>query len=527
VAKSRSGRWAIIVSVLLIGSAAAFATLRLQRLDWDLTFMIPEVVYDLDISQTLEGKGEKVDLKTYLPLSDDRQSVIEETNRSPGFEFTDDVEAGNRLARWHADTLTGPHAVHTSLRVRTRAVQYEIPPELPMPTGASSTDREHLDSTKTVQSTAPEIVALSRQLQPADGRLLAFARAAFDAVQKLGFKPFKGTTDALTALKLGEASCNGRSRLLAALFRAQGIPARLVGGLVLTNGDKRTSHQWVEARIGAHWVPFDATNDHFAALPQNYLTLYRGDYVLFRHTSDIGFKYQFSIAEHLVPRQDVQDKKEILGLWSVFHRLGIPPDLLEVIVMVPIGAIIIIVFRNVIGLRTYGTFLPTLIAASMRHTGMLWGLVGFLGIIVCVALIRKAATRLELLHSPQLAALLTAVIGIMLLVAWYAAENDLPRLARITLFPFAITAITAERFSITWDEEGAVTAWLTLMRTAVVVAFCYVTMNSLSLQILMLGFPELLLFIIAIDIWLGRWVGLRMTEWLRFRGLLLLGRKSP
>jgi uncharacterized protein with transglutaminase domain len=69
-------------------------------------------------------------------------------------------------------------------------------------------------------------------------------------------------------------------------------------------------------------------------------------------------------------------------------------------------------------------------------------------------------------------------------------------------------------------EEGRRTAMLTFARTAIVIVFCYVTMNSLSLQILMLGFPELLLLVIAIDIWLGRWMGLRLTEWLRFRQLL-------
>lgn len=524
MARSKSAKWAGLVGGALALGAVAFATLRLNRLDWDLTFMVPETVYDVEITQSVDARDEKVVLKTYLPLSDHRQTVLEETNQSPSFEFKGDVDDGNRLGRWQAESLSGKHVVRTSFRVRTVAVRYELSPSLMLGASPATTDRADLDPTSVIQSTAPELVALSRSLVPASGSVADYARSAFDRTRALGFKPFKGTTDALTALKLGEASCNGKSRLLAALFRAQGVPARLAGGIVLTPGEKRTSHQWVEARIGSHWVPFDPTNDHFASLPQNYLTLYRGDLALFKHTSDIGFEYGFAISDQLVPRQEVQDKKEILGLWSVFHRLGIPPDLLEVIVMVPVGTIIILVFRNVIGFRTFGTFLPTLVAASMRHTGLLWGMVGFLGLIIVVALIRKAAARLELLHSPQLAALLTAVIGLMLLLAWYAAEHDLPRLARVTLFPFAITAITAERFAIVWDEEGAQSAWKTLFRTAIVVAFCYATMNSLSLQILMLAFPELLLLVMAIDIWLGRWVGLRMTEWIRFRGLLAAGR---
>jgi hypothetical protein len=54
----------------------------------------------------------------------------------------------------------------------------------------------------------------------------------------------------------------------------------------------------------------------------------------------------------------------------------------------------------------------------------------------------------------------------------------------------------------------------------VVVFFCYLTMNSLALQILMIAFPELLLVVIALDKWLGRWVGLRFSEWVRFRAIL-------
>jgi transglutaminase-like putative cysteine protease len=56
----------------------------------------------------------------------------------------------------------------------------------------------------------------------------------------------------VTAAKLGEASCNGKSRLFIALARRAGIPSRLVGGVILSTGVKRTSHQWVEAYVSGH-----------------------------------------------------------------------------------------------------------------------------------------------------------------------------------------------------------------------------------------------------------------------------------
>ncbi len=498
-----------------MGGSLTAAAIRLSALGWDLGFMIPELVFDVEVTQSLEGSGEALHLETFLPLSDTRQSVISESNAPEDLTLSTTLESGNRVARWEGSP-TGPRTVRTSYRVRTAAVRYELPEEIPLGE-PSRGETEDLEPTKVIQSTSPEITALAAKLLPPSGALRDYLRAVFDKVSSLGMKPFKGTTDALTALRLGEASCNGRSRLMVALLRARGIAARLVGGVVLDAGDKKTSHQWLEARVGGHWVPFDPTNGQFAALPQHYLALYRGDEVLFRHSRDIGFKYLFSIRPNTAPRQEVHTHKAELGLWRVFERMGIPPDLLKVIVLIPVGAVVVVLFRNVIGFRTFGSFLPVLIAASMRHTGFWWGAAGFVAILLVVALVRRLMSRLELLHSPQLAVLLTLVIALMLGLATIAADHDLPDLARISLFPFAILAITSERFAIMIDEEGYRPAMETLLRTLVVVFFCHYTMTSLSLQILMLGFPELLAVVAAIDIWLGRWVGLRMTEWLRFR----------
>lgn len=514
----RARVWMASVTLLVIAAASIIS--RLPELEGDFGFMIPELVYNVTVSQTFTGHGDAVSLQTFLPQSDDRQSVVREENRSNGLDFDPQLESGNRLGVWKAGALKGRHSVAYEFRVRTRAVEYEISPDFVLGEAGSTGETDDLAPTDVIQSTDPEIVRLSDELRPADGQLVTYLRNVFDRVQSLQFKPFKGTTDALTALRLGEASCNGRARLFVALMRAQGVPARLVGGLVLKGGKRRTSHQWVEVRAGSHWVPMDPTNHHFASLPHNYLALYRGDETLFKHTQDIGFKYAFNVRSHLVPAPEVDKKKHALGLWAVFNRLGIPLDLLRIVVMVPLGAVVIVIFRNVLGFSVFGTFLPALIAASLRHTGFAMGIAAFAGVILTVSLVRRLTQKLQLLHSPQLAILLTTVIGLMLALAAYADTHDIPRLAKFTLFPVAIMSITAERFALMEIEEGRKKAWTTLLRTMVVVYFCYLTMTSLSLQILFLAFPELLLVLVVIEIWLGRWTGLRLSEWFRFRTML-------
>ena len=62
--------------------------------------------------------------------------------------------------------------------------------------------------------------------------------------------------------------------------------------------------------------------------------------------------------------------------------------------------------------------------------------------------------------------------------------------------------------------------WVVSAQTALVVAACYAVIESAALQAVFLAFPELLLLVLAVDLWVGRWMGLRLTEYFRFAGLM-------
>jgi hypothetical protein len=158
---------------------------------------------------------------------------------------------------------------------------------------------------------------------------------------------------------------------------------------------------------------------------------------------------------------------------------------------------------------------------ACRNTGLLWGLIGFVAIVTTVSIIRAIISKLQLLHSPQLGVLLTGVIGMLLLAAVLGARFYLSGLAKVSLFPMVIVAITAERFAIMEIEDGRKTAWKTMAETLIVVSACYIVISSLSLQIVMLAFPELLLLTVVMHLWIGRWVGIRFSEWFRFRWFVL------
>ena len=80
-----------------------------------------------------------------------------------------------------------------------------------------------------------------------------------------------------------------------------------------------------------------------------------------------------------------------------------------------------------------------------------------------------------------------------------------------------ILAMTIERMSITWEENGAREAILQGAGSLVVASVSYLVMNSEQLMYLMSVFPELLFVVLGISLLMGRYTGYRLLELRRFR----------
>ena len=91
--------------------------------------------------------------------------------------------------------------------------------------------------------------------------------------------------------------------------------------------------------------------------------------------------------------------------------------------------------------------------------------------------------------------------------------------AHISMFPIAILAITVESFATKVEQLGVREALTILLQSVVVIVSAYAAMSSFLLQTVIFGFPETLLAVGAAYLALGRYVGLRLAEYGRFRWL--------
>jgi len=518
-----------LLIIFLMTIMTVIIILKVSVFNYTFDSIIPRSGYRVHTWMTFTGNGDDLLVKTYLPINGKRQTVSNEQMVSPEMEFRRNISTLHSSGEWTRYKADGPQRIDIYYDVRISPIIYEIDPLLTIEQNKDESLDEYLAGTEFIQVNDPFIKDLALELAGDNIYLLTVLEKFYDYVYKMGSSPFKGTTDAVTAAKLGEASCNGKSRLFISLTRQLGIPSRLVGGLILNNGSKKTSHQWIEVFISGHWVPFDALNGHFASLPQNYLSLYKGDEALFRHSRNIAFDYRFDIRKKTISNDRLtyylgERSFNIYNIFAAFFNINISFHILQFLLVIPLGVLVVTIFRNVIGLNTFGTFLPALMAMSIESTGLIPGLLVFFFVIILTVLVRYPLEKLGLLHTPKLAIMMIVVIFSLLAIAVLSNLPFLefiPSLNSASLFPIAILTITSERFALTLSEEGTKKTSIIMIQTLIVMTFCYIVISSIALQALMISFPELLLAVISMNLWLGSWTGIRIIELFRFRSLFI------
>lgn len=199
---------------------------------------------------------------------------------------------------------------------------------------------------------------------------------------------------------------------------------------------------------------------------------------------------------------------------------GIPSNTIVLLLMLPVIATLIAFIKQIIGIKIFGLYLPSIITLSFLALGLPFGLTILITLIISGAILRKALDHFRLLHIPRVAIILTVstfIIFLMLAAGTYFGINQI---ATIAVFPMLIMTSLAEKFASALSEKGILGAFILMVETTSVSLLCYWVVEWQFLQTLMLSHPEILLLLILINFGLGRWTGLRLLEYFRFREIM-------
>lgn len=481
---------------------------------------------------TLQVNGKSLGdarLMTATPLDFGKQHILREVFHSDELldKPIDARHPERRQVIWtqRASAADGPFRARGEFFVTVQVPKPTVPmAELTKKLNGPPRPGEYLQTESGVESDEAAVAAQARRLTAGLERPEDQAEALFRFVdQEIGNEPtiLGPATGALECLKNESGDSGAKSRLLLALFRNRGIPARLVTGLALTKGKEQTTHVWVEAWLREHWLPMCPFYHHYGRVPPSYLIFGFGDLPIVRgrNVRNLGFAFlvERMAAEDVETASKASLAKRVLTVLS-FHTLP-PPEqrLVEFLLLLPIAALIVCLYRNVIGIYSFGTFAPALLGLAFRELASLPGMLVFVAIMLIGWAMRRVLDRYHLLQVPRMAFLLSLVVIVLIGSIVAANYQNLPATKYISLFPMVILTGMIERFWTLEVEDGATSSFRTLLGTVLIAASISLFLSLHAVVRHMYRYPEMLGLIMAAQLLIGRYTGYRLSELYRFR----------
>lgn len=316
-----------------------------------------------------------------------------------------------------------------------------------------------------------------------------------------------------------------RLEIMQNLLAIKGIASRTARGLQLEEGKKVTPDLMLEAYLNGAWHIYNPLTAK-RGLPDNFLLFQRGGTSLLDVEGGTDSTVRFSVQKSITSTMNLASRRAKLKSmaekfsYSIYNLPLAQQNTLKWLSVFPIGILIVVLMRNIIGVQTMGTFTPMLISMALVQTGFATGLACFAAIILLGLGIRFIMSKLNLLLVPRISAVVIFVILIIHALTILGYNFNIKIAQASVFFPIIITAWIIERASITWEEDGPLNAGKELFNSLLVGIIVYFVISNDYIRHIMFVFNDLNLVILFIVMLLGTYTGYRITELKRFAPLV-------
>ena len=498
----------------LLGLAAALAAVglaiffyKVERLGFPLAPQEKIQVWTVEARADFRRSGVgPVKASLRIPHEPPGFDVIRENFVSRGYGLATSEAKNVRIATWSKRRTSGEQSLY-----------YQV-------TVAADPDREGRRDVPTF----PDIPELEEPRQSALMEIVERARgesadiATFTSAVLRGLNE-ESPDETLSLLLDGVNGSFQRAALAVTILAGARIPAEVAQAVVLRDQRESSFVPMLAVHNGEEWLYFNPVTGDRGRSPRVLIWTW-GSEPAFTTDRGSGRSVTLTVRRSLGDAMEVAERRaELSGSRIVdFSTLSLPLDaqeLYRVLLMLPLGAFLIIIMRNFVGVQTFGTFMPILIALAFRETKLGNGILLFVIVVSVGLLIRLYLEKLHLLLVPRLASVFTVVVLVLLAISILSHRLGVETGLSVALFPMVILTMVIERMSIVWEERGAGDAVKEGFGTLVVASLAYVLMGQENLEHLMFVFPELLLVLLAVMLLAGRYTGYRLSELFRFKAI--------
>jgi len=212
----------------------------------------------------------------------------------------------------------------------------------------------------------------------------------------------------------------------------------------------------------------------------------------------------------------------------IFQRLisqavssGFSEETIVLLLLLPLVASLVATARHLIGFRGFGIFIPTAIAAALVVTGVVTGLVIFVVTMLTATASRYLLRRVRVHYLPRMALVLWCVsLGILALILG-SPYLGLVQLTEISIFPILILVLLTEEFIRVQMGKSLREAARLTAETIVTALAGFAVFSNPLLRSWAINYPHwVAIFPLVLNVLVGKFTGLRLLEYRRFRRIL-------
>ncbi len=310
------------------------------------------------------------------------------------------------------------------------------------------------------------------------------------------------------------------------LLSFENIPVRMIRGVKLVEGKTfQKADLLLEAYYNNEWKVYDL-NTGSIGLPNNFIIFQHGGDSLLDIEGGKDSTILFSVLKNKYNTLFLSKYKAELNSaegsfkYSMYNLPIREQNILKIIATFPLAILVIVILRNMVGIKTLGTFTPILIAMSFIETGLIRGLIAFIFLISIGLFIRKLFSKMNLLLVPRISSVVIFVIFLIQILTVLSYNLNIRIGLSLLFFPLIITAWIIERSTILIEESGEKEALNQNIHTLLVASLTYLVISSEQIRYMMYVFNELNVCILFLVMLIGTYTGYRLTELTRFKTLI-------
>lgn len=493
----------VLVSILLMTSIGLVLYKHIT-LDFPIFPTQQQDVWTIEARVTFQAEDGPVEVILGIPDADPYRRIINYHQISRHYFFQILNYRGERMARWVRDVAKGEQTLYLRYQTYLGAKRKMPVSKKPQAEKPAFSEEEHRIAQNLLANLPNEL----NQQQKIEALLSLYADEQYQ--------------DLIHPLSNSRERKDKLESLLVDLFKLVDVKARVAKGLYLTDGKRgQKPRYFVEIHDGKKWQIYDPKTTSYVS-NEEVILMAQGDEALLEVHGGKDSKVTFATQKQLqhvfkTALEAQSDNKNTIVDLSI---LSLPIDnqnTFKLLLIVPLGALVLVILRNFVGLRTSGTFMPILLALAFIQTQLVPGIALLLTVVSSGLIFRAYLSRLNLLLIPRISAVVVFIITVFAIIEIVTFKFNLQWGLKVTFFPMVILSWTVERMSILWEEEGAHEVLIQGGGSLISAVLAYLLMSNVLISSIIFIYPELLLSVLALIILIGTYTGYRLSDLRRFK----------